>query len=74
MSFEVVKLLLTVLCKLAVSLYGDHHLINLQVKTWYDEERLELIVTVLSAADLPPRANGQYRTPYAKVYLLPDRR
>ena len=65
-------MLLTV-CKLAVSVCGDH-LINFQVKTWYDEERLELIVTVLSAADLPPRANGQYRTPYAKVYLLPDRR
>ena len=45
-----------------------------QVKTWFDAQRLELIVTVLSAADLPPRANGQYRNPYAKVYLLPDRR
>ena len=45
-----------------------------QVKTWYDESRLELVVTVLSAADLPPRVNGQYRNPYAKVYLLPDRR
>ena len=45
-----------------------------QVKTWYDEQRLDLIVTVLSAANLPPRVNGQYRNPYAKVYLLPDRR
>ena len=44
------------------------------MKTWYDEQRLELIVTVLSAADLPPRVNGQYRNPYAKVFLLPDRR
>ena len=47
---------------------------NFQVKTWYDEERLDLVVTVLSAADLPPRVNGQYRNPYAKVFLLPDRR
>ena len=47
---------------------------DLKVKTWYDEERLDLVVTVLSAADLPPRVNGQYRNPYAKVFLLPDRR
>jgi regulating synaptic membrane exocytosis protein 2 len=44
------------------------------VKTWYDEVRLELVVTVLSAAELPIRVNGQYRNPYAKIYLLPDRR
>ena len=44
------------------------------MKTWFDAQRLELIVTVLSAADLPPRVNGQYRNAYAKVYLLPDRR
>lgn len=45
-----------------------------QVKTWYEESRLELVVTVLSAANLPHRDNGQYRNPYAKVFLLPDRR
>ena len=47
---------------------------RLQVKTWYDRSRLELIVTVLSAVDLPPRTGGQYRNPYAKLFLLPDRR
>ncbi|XP_040583869.2 LOW QUALITY PROTEIN: regulating synaptic membrane exocytosis protein 2-like [Lepeophtheirus salmonis] len=46
---------------------------RIQVKTWYDTDRVSLIVTVLSAVDLPPRVNGQYRNPYAKVYLLPDR-
>merc|ERR1719347_1628617 len=46
---------------------------RLQVKTWYDRNRLELIVTVLSAVDLPPRTGGQYRNPYAKLFLLPDR-
>jgi len=46
---------------------------RLQVKTWYDRARMELIVTVLSSVDLPPRTGGQYRNPYAKLYLLPDR-
>jgi len=46
---------------------------RLQVKTWYDRTRLEMIVTVLSAVDLPPRTGGQYRNPYAKLFLLPDR-
>jgi regulating synaptic membrane exocytosis protein 2 len=44
------------------------------VKTWHDPERRELIVTVLSAVDLEPRVGGQYRNPYAKLFLLPDRR
>ena len=34
---------------------------RLQVKTWYDRARSELIVTVLSAVDLPSRTGGQYR-------------
>ena len=34
---------------------------RLQVKTWYDRARMELIVTVLSSVDLPPRTGGQYR-------------
>lgn len=46
---------------------------RLQVKTWYDKARLELVVTVLGAVNLPHRDNGQYRNPYAKLYLLPDR-
>ncbi len=45
-----------------------------QVKTWYDPLDLRLVVTVLSAADLPPRTHGQYRNPYAKVYLQPNKR
>ena len=47
---------------------------RLQVKTWYDRARQELIVTVLSAVDLPSRTGGQYRNPYSKLFLLPDRR
>ena len=47
---------------------------RLQVKTWYDRARQELIVTVLSAVDLPARTGGQYRNPYSKLFLLPDRR
>jgi len=46
---------------------------RLQVKTWHDAARSELIVTVLSAVDLEPRVGGQYRNPYAKLFLLPDR-
>ena len=34
---------------------------RLQVKTWYDRARLELIVTVLSAVDLASRTGGQHR-------------
>ena len=47
---------------------------RLQVKTWYDRARQELIVTVLSAVELPARTGGQYRNPYSKLFLLPDRR
>lgn len=34
----------------------------------------ELIVTLISATNLPPTTKGQFRHPYCKVYLLPDRR
>lgn len=34
---------------------------RLQVKTWYDRARCELIVTVLSAVDLASRTGGQHR-------------
>ena len=47
---------------------------RLQVKTWYDRPRQELIVTVLSAVDLPSRTGGQHRNPYSNLFLLPDRR
>ena len=46
---------------------------RLQVKTFYDQERSELIIAILSAVDLIPKPNGQYRNPYAKMFLLPDR-
>ena len=46
---------------------------RLQVKTFYDQDRQELILTILSAVGLSSRPNGQYRNPYAKLYLLPDR-
>jgi len=46
---------------------------RLQVKTFYDQDRQELIATILSAVGLSSRPNGQYRNPYAKLFLLPDR-
>ena len=52
---------------------SDKHNGRLQVKTVFNQERLELIVTVLEAAGLSTRVNGQHRNPYAKIFLLPDR-
>lgn len=49
-------------------------LITVQVKLWFDSGALQLVVTVASAAGLTPRNNGQPRNPYAKLFLLPDRR
>lgn len=46
----------------------------IQVKLWYDIQTLQLVVTVLSAVELPPRSSGQPRNPFAKIMLLPDRR
>ena len=46
---------------------------RLQVKTLFNQERLELVVSILSAVGLQSRASGQYRNPYAKIFLLPDR-
>ncbi|GLG99817.1 Protein kinase C, brain isozyme, partial [Gryllus bimaculatus] len=43
------------------------------VKLWFDSSALQLLVTVVCAAGLTPRANGQPRNPYAKLFLLPDR-
>lgn len=45
-----------------------------QVKLWYNMKEQELIVTLISATNLPPTTKGQFRHPYCKVYLLPDRR
>ena len=46
---------------------------RLQVKTFYNQDKSELVISILSAVDLVSRPNGQYRNPYAKLYLLPDR-
>ena len=46
---------------------------RLQVKTVFNQERLELIVTVLGAVGLSSRVNGQHRNPYAKIFLLPGK-
>ncbi|XP_043519437.1 uncharacterized protein LOC122533614 isoform X2 [Frieseomelitta varia] len=46
---------------------------NLQVKLSFDPAALRLIVTLICAAGLTPRSNGQPRNPYAKIFLLPDK-
>ncbi|CAK9816967.1 Regulating synaptic membrane exocytosis protein 2 [Anthophora plagiata] len=46
---------------------------SLQVKLSFDPVALKLIVTLICAAGLTPRSNGQPRNPYAKIFLLPDR-
>lgn len=46
----------------------------LQVKLWYDKVGHQLIVNVLQAAELSLRPDGRPRSPYVKMYFLPDRR
>ncbi|KAM4865962.1 regulating synaptic membrane exocytosis protein 1 isoform 28-T28 [Thomomys bottae] len=46
---------------------------QLSVKLWYDRVGHQLIVNVLQATDLPPRADSRPRNPYVKMYFLPDR-
>nr|XP_022331873.1 regulating synaptic membrane exocytosis protein 1-like isoform X2 [Crassostrea virginica] len=46
---------------------------KIQVKLWYNVKGQELIITLISATNLPPTTKGQFRHPYCKVYLLPDR-
>ncbi|XP_010137139.1 PREDICTED: regulating synaptic membrane exocytosis protein 1 isoform X5 [Buceros rhinoceros silvestris] len=46
---------------------------QLSVKLWYDKVGHQLIVNVLQATELPPRADGRPRNPYVKMYFLPDR-
>ncbi|RWS30277.1 regulating synaptic membrane exocytosis protein 2-like protein [Leptotrombidium deliense] len=46
---------------------------RLQVKLWYDIQTLQLLVTVISAVELPPRSNGQSRNTFCKILLLPDK-
>nr|XP_046258975.1 regulating synaptic membrane exocytosis protein 1-like isoform X28 [Scatophagus argus] len=46
---------------------------RLSVKLWYDKVGHQLIVNVLQAAELPVRPDGRPRSPYVKMYFLPDR-
>ncbi|XP_028278717.1 regulating synaptic membrane exocytosis protein 1-like isoform X2 [Parambassis ranga] len=46
---------------------------QLSVKLWYDKVGHQLIVNVLQAVDLPLRPDGRPRSPYVKMYFLPDR-
>lgn len=39
----------------------------------YDLSAFQLVITMVCAAGLVPRSNGQPRCPYAKIFLLPDR-
>jgi len=47
---------------------------SIQVKLDFDPMGLELFVTIICAAGLTPRSNGELRNPYAKIFLLPDKR
>ncbi|XP_011501692.1 PREDICTED: regulating synaptic membrane exocytosis protein 1 [Ceratosolen solmsi marchali] len=46
---------------------------RLQIKLNFDTSTLQLAVTLVCATGLTPRNNGQQRSSYAKMYLLPDR-
>ncbi|XP_055847771.1 uncharacterized protein LOC129913228 isoform X3 [Episyrphus balteatus] len=46
---------------------------RLQLKLGYDQNTLQLIVTLVCASGLTLRPNGAARNPYAKVFLLPER-
>ena len=47
---------------------------KVQVKLWYDAPSQQLSATIVGGFDLPPRPNGALRNPYAKLFLLPDKR
>ncbi|XP_028164401.1 regulating synaptic membrane exocytosis protein 2 isoform X5 [Ostrinia furnacalis] len=55
----------------------NHHNANvagrIQLKIYFDISALQLLVTVVSASGLTPRADGSPRCPYAKIFLLPDK-
>ncbi|KAM6997440.1 regulating synaptic membrane exocytosis protein 1-like isoform 16-T16 [Tautogolabrus adspersus] len=46
---------------------------QLSVKLWYDKGGHQLIVNVMQAVDLCLRPDGRPRSPYVKMYFLPDR-
>uniref|UniRef100_A0AAQ4QJX6 Regulating synaptic membrane exocytosis 1 n=1 Tax=Gasterosteus aculeatus aculeatus TaxID=481459 RepID=A0AAQ4QJX6_GASAC len=45
----------------------------MSVKLWYDKVGHQLIVNVLQATELHLRPDGRPRSPYVKMYFLPDR-
>ncbi|XP_031621686.1 regulating synaptic membrane exocytosis protein 2 isoform X2 [Contarinia nasturtii] len=46
---------------------------RIQIKLGFESGTLQLILTVICAANLTYRANGATRNPYVKIFLLPDR-
>uniref|UniRef100_A0A336LL41 CSON009705 protein n=1 Tax=Culicoides sonorensis TaxID=179676 RepID=A0A336LL41_CULSO len=46
---------------------------RIQIKLGFEISTLRLIVTIICAADLTFRTDGTSRSPYAKIFLLPDR-
>ncbi|TNN65439.1 Regulating synaptic membrane exocytosis protein 1 [Liparis tanakae] len=46
---------------------------QLSVKLWYDKVGHQLMVNVQLATELPLRPDGRPRSPYVKMYFLPDR-
>ncbi|CDW54667.1 regulating synaptic membrane exocytosis 2 [Trichuris trichiura] len=46
---------------------------QISISILYIPEARQLMVNLLEAVDLPPRADGTARNPYVKMFLLPDR-
>ncbi|XP_063708928.1 regulating synaptic membrane exocytosis protein 2 [Culicoides brevitarsis] len=46
---------------------------RIQIKLGFEISTLNVIITIICAADLTYRSNGDLRSPYATVFLLPDR-
>ncbi|KHJ43697.1 C2 domain protein [Trichuris suis] len=46
---------------------------QISISILYIPEARQLMVNLLEAIDLPPRADGTARNPYVKMFLLPDR-
>ncbi|XP_070209321.1 regulating synaptic membrane exocytosis protein 2-like isoform X2 [Littorina saxatilis] len=46
---------------------------KIEIKLWYDVQSYQLIITIISAVELPLTDSGKFRNPYCKLYLLPDR-
>ncbi|XP_048005055.1 regulating synaptic membrane exocytosis protein 2 isoform X9 [Leguminivora glycinivorella] len=46
---------------------------RIQLKVYFDISALQLVLTIVSASGLCPRADGTTRCPYAKIFLLPDK-